>query len=126
MSHEPPPLNGQPTFAEPDHYSAPAAWGDARTSFSGLCARHDRYRCPVCYPPPPPQPPPMTPSEVALAKVLAAWEEWPGRGEEQGGAMLAMCAIHETLYRNRLISPGDITEEGAALLDRARKAGVVA
>ena len=79
-------------------------------------------RC-MSYAPKPPAPT-LTPSEVALSKVLAAWVEWPGRKGDDT-ADLQMVAIHEALYRVQLISPGDVTEFGAALLDRARKAGVL-
>ncbi len=33
--------------------------------------------------------------------------------------------VHEGLYRAQMIAPGDFTTEGAALLARARKAGVL-
>ncbi len=66
----------------------------------------------------------LTPSEVFLAKVLAAWEAWPGRAA--GGSLGEEATeVHEGLYRAQMIAPGDFTTEGAALLARARKAGVL-
>lgn len=73
----------------------------------------------------PKAPPVLTPSEVALAKILAAWEAWPGRGDRADPEVLAMVAVHEALWQNKFISPGEITLTGRALLDRARKAGVL-
>ena len=75
-------------------------------------------------------PPPahdLTDSEVALARMLDAWEAWPGRIAEgrDTGPTLVMVELHEALYRHGLISPGALTEDGAALRDRARKAGVL-
>ena len=74
-----------------------------------------------------PAPHDLTPSEVALARMLDAWEAWPGRIAEgrDTGPTLAMVELHEVLYRHGLISPGALTEDGDALLDRARKAGVL-
>lgn len=74
-------------------------------------------------------PPPhdLTDSEVALSRMLDAWEGWPGRiaeGRDTGPTMV-MVELHEVLYRHGLISPGAMTEDGAALRDRARKAGVL-
>ena len=74
-----------------------------------------------------PAPHDLTPSEVTLAKMLDAWEAWPGRiaeGRDTGPTMV-MVELHEVLYRHGLISPGALTEDGAALRDRARKAGVL-
>lgn len=75
----------------------------------------------------PPPPHDLTPSEVALARMLDAWEAWPGRIAEgrDTGPTLVMVELHEVLYRHGLISPGALTENGAALRDRARKAGVL-
>ena len=56
-----------------------------------------------------------------LADVLAAWKAWPGRGEGlESAAVDAMVAVHEALYRGKLISPGDITEKGEAIQAASR------
>ena len=87
-----------------------------------LCSRHGAPGC-MCDKPPHD----LTPSEVALARMLDAWEAWPGRIAEgrDTGPTLVMVELHEVLYRHGLISPGALTEDGAALRDRARKAGVL-
>jgi len=60
--------------------------------------------------------------EVAcLAGVIGAWQSWPGKGEGLGEAAIeAMVAVHEALFRARLISPGDVTPAGQALRSAAR------
>lgn len=69
----------------------------------------------------------LTPSTVALAKVLAAWEAWPGRSTDEGffSAAPDMAEVHETLFRIGLISPGIITAKGRNLLECAQRAGVL-
>jgi hypothetical protein len=64
----------------------------------------------------------LTPSEVALAKMLAAWEEWPGDLDHHRETLLAIGAA---LEKRALIAEGQPSEDGRALLDRARKAGVL-
>lgn len=66
----------------------------------------------------------LTPSEVALARVLAAWEAWPGR-KGSDDADLIMTLLHEALYTKGLITPGSLATKGYLLIERARKAGVL-
>jgi hypothetical protein len=65
----------------------------------------------------------LTPSEVALAKVLAAWEEWTGDDSTAEGNTIYQ--MGDILYLGGWIESGFITSKGKGLLDRARKAGVV-
>ena len=65
----------------------------------------------------------LTPSEVALSKVLAAWVEWPPCADDAGST--AMHAVHASLFAHELVDVDEPTPTGAALLDRARKAGVL-
>lgn len=68
----------------------------------------------------------LTPSEVALAKVLAAWDEWPGSARDD--AADALFAVRDALARHGMMiahSSDDLSSEGRALLDRAKKAGVL-
>lgn len=68
----------------------------------------------------------LTPSEIALARVLVAWEEWPKSPEARrmaGGSMMVVIALE--LGLDGWIEGGGFTEKGRTLLDRARKAGVV-
>jgi len=67
--------------------------------------------------------PPLTPSEVAPSKVLAAWVEWPPCADDAGST--AMHAVHASLFAHELVDVDEPTPTGAALLDRARKAGVL-
>lgn len=71
----------------------------------------------------------LTPSEIALAKVLAAWVEWPGIWGETGPGDDSMSTIARALYTDGLIEEGDrcaqLSERARALIDRARKAGVL-
>lgn len=72
-------------------------------------------------------PPPhdLTPSEVALAKVLAAWDEWPD-AELAPVPTIALCGIGQALLVTGWVDDNaDPTADGQALLDRARKAGVL-
>lgn len=71
-----------------------------------------------------PAPPVLTPSEVALAKVLAAWDQWDAPEGEHGPAQ-TMIDLSQVLIEHGFVSAGDLTEDGRALLDRARKAGVL-
>ena len=64
----------------------------------------------------------LTPSEVALAKVLSAWVEWPGDPDTYSARLHD---IGVSLHELDLIAAGEPTPAGAALLDRARKAGVL-
>ena len=69
----------------------------------------------------------LTPSEVALAKVLSAWVEWPDSWGDDDSDPLgpALEALTATLDRLQLASEGKLSPTGAALLDKARKAGVL-
>jgi len=72
----------------------------------------------------------LTPSEVALAKIVAAWEEWPGwegNGDDIDEIANAVAHIGEVLAGCGLATTTefDRTEKSRALLDRARKAGVL-
>jgi hypothetical protein len=64
----------------------------------------------------------LTPSEVALARVLAAWEAWPGDPDTYSANLHD---IGVSLHRLGLLSGGEPSETGQTLLARARKAGVV-
>lgn len=72
---------------------------------------------------------PLTPSEVALAKVLAAWEAWPGwegNGDDIDEIADTIASVGNVLAeRGLLTSERAITEKARSLLDRARKAGVL-
>jgi hypothetical protein len=84
-------------------------------------------------------PPPhdLTPSEVTLAKILAAWdgyEPMQGRGMDEeppetfdprDGAHLLIEALGGMLDEAGYVVCDGPTAEGRALLDRARKAGVL-
>lgn len=66
----------------------------------------------------------LTPSEVALAKILAAWDDWKGeRGPDD--VFAAVCEIHDALARGAWTDLACLTDKGRALLDRARRAGVL-
>ena len=77
-------------------------------------------RC-MSYAPKPPVPT-LTPSEGALAKMLAAWVEWPGDPDTYSARLHD---IGVSLHELDLIAAGEPTPTGAALLDKARKAGVL-
>jgi hypothetical protein len=70
----------------------------------------------------------LTPSEVALAKIVAAWEAWREVGNLRHGGQ-SMIAIESTLIALGYVLPGSremvLTTAGVALLDRARKAGIL-
>jgi hypothetical protein len=88
-------------------------------------ARHpgEGYRCiPHDYPP---FTPTLTPAERTLAKVLAAWEEWPCGDDEYGGDVAAMADVGDLLVEHGLARVGALTDAGRDLLNRARKAGVL-
>lgn len=61
----------------------------------------------------------LTPSEVALAKVLVAWESWTGLAEGPWKSV-----VH-VLLNAGLTTGASLTAQGQELLDRARKAGVL-
>ncbi len=65
----------------------------------------------------------LTPSEVALARVLAAWEAWPGDPTNAPMSRIiwgvGKVLIDADLWR------GALTTKGLTLLVRARKAGVL-
>lgn len=70
----------------------------------------------------------LTPSEVALAKILAAWDEWIPSAADYDGSRLklrALARIEDALSEARIIDGPRPTVEGVALLARARKAGVL-
>ena len=66
----------------------------------------------------------LTPSEVAVARVLRAWEGW-GHIHGKDRARHAMSAVWEVLVNSGYVLGLTLTDDGAALLDRARKAGVL-
>ena len=65
----------------------------------------------------------LTPSEVALAKTLAAWVEWPA--EDGSDPSEATATVGSELPAYGLVDSGGHSAEGRTLLDRARKAGVL-
>ena len=71
----------------------------------------------------------LTPSKVALAKVLAAWEEWPGDRRENSIEADSLRDIGELMKaRGFALWTGiecNVSDKGRALLDRAREAGVL-
>ena len=76
----------------------------------------------------------LTPSEVAVARVLRAWEEWPLTEEEVVGSEVDLLdEITNALERRGWVrdpeeNEGDyvvLAGEARVLLDRARKAGVL-
>jgi hypothetical protein len=71
----------------------------------------------------------LTPSEVALARMLSAWVEWLGakfEPEEIGSEPArTVSELEEVLYARGLCNGGGATDKGAALLDKARRAGVL-
>lgn len=67
----------------------------------------------------------LTPSEVALAKVLAAWEVFPDVKWSPKEPLRTLGDISTALGAGGYIFDGRMTEAGRALLDRARKAGVL-
>ena len=73
-----------------------------------------------------PKPDLLTPSEVALAKVLAAWDAWPGSAQASE-ARDTVYDLRAPLAKRGMIGPStdDLSAAGRALLDRARKAGVL-
>ena len=65
----------------------------------------------------------LTPAEVGRARVLAAYQAWTSSSEPGDALMRDVGAV---LWRAQLISTaGGLTADGSALLDRARKAGVL-
>ena len=68
----------------------------------------------------------LTPSEVALSKVLAALAAWgPVCGGKLSDADRALVDASKGIAAHGFWLDGDVTEAGTALLDRARKAGVL-
>ena len=84
-------------------------------------------RC-MSYAPKPPVPT-LTPSEGALAKMLAAWVEWIDQHwattEKATGPGEAMLGAGMWFAAHGLCDGQAPTPTGAALLDKARKAGVL-
>ncbi len=70
---------------------------------------------------------PLTPSEAALAKVLGAWEEWPGATpfDDPEPPAQYLFALTPILESAGLAAGDDVTPAGRDLLARARKAGVL-
>ena len=68
----------------------------------------------------------LAPSEVALAKILAAWEEWPGSAQASE-ARDTVYDIRAPLAKRGMIAPSsdELSAAGRALPDRARKAGAL-
>ena len=80
----------------------------------------------------PSEPVDLTPSEVALARVLAAWEAWPGTTEIESDATEgALIELSDVLSDFGFVSIQEdtdnpaVSKHGASLLARARKAGVL-
>ena len=70
--------------------------------------------------------PTLTPSEVALSKVLAAWVEWWVAAPSCGPDGDCMSDVGLSLIKRGMVNRnGTTSPAGAALLDRARKAGVL-
>lgn len=71
----------------------------------------------------------LTPSDVALAKVLAAWEAWPGDRRDASAEAESLRDIGELMkargYARWTGIECVLTDAGRALLDRARKTGVL-
>ena len=68
----------------------------------------------------------LTPSEVALSKVLAAWVEWWVAAPSCGPDGDCMSDVGLSLIKRGMVNRnGTTSPAGAALLDRARKAGVL-
>lgn len=69
----------------------------------------------------------LTPDEVGIVKIIAAWVEWPGQGSVATEASEAMVAVGASPELSPWLdfARSEPTSRGAALLDRARKAGVV-
>ena len=71
----------------------------------------------------------LTPSQVAVAKVLDAWETWPGKvlEEDRPIEQALLMQLGDALRALRFVEIGNecLTDEGHALLARARKAGVL-
>ena len=69
------------------------------------------------------EPADLTPSEVALARVLAAWEAWPGDDGSPAGNIIYQ--IGDIVFLGGWVETGYLTPAGHYLLARARKAGVL-
>lgn len=68
----------------------------------------------------------LTPSEVALSKVLAAWVEWWAAAPSCGPDGDCMSDVGLSLIKRGVVNRnGTTSPTGAALLDRARRAGVL-
>jgi hypothetical protein len=68
----------------------------------------------------------LTPSEVALARVLAAWVEWWAAAPSCGPDGDCMSDVGLSLIKRGMVNRnGTTSPTGAALLDKARRAGVV-
>ncbi len=115
MSHEP----GEPlTFQEPDHYSAPAAWAEVKAALREAEEQ--------------PSPPThaVTSSEIALARMLVAYDAWEPEDGDYEEADAPLDAIGDVLVRYDLLAingsgiyaPNTVV---LALIDRVRKAGLL-
>lgn len=69
----------------------------------------------------------LTPSEVALARALAAWVEWASAGKPENDDAIgwSLRGIEKSLFIFGFVRGNEPSVSGAALLDRARKAGVL-
>lgn len=66
----------------------------------------------------------LTPSDVTLSKMLAAYDAWSGGEDNQSADILG--ELSEVMVERGLLDiERALTIDGAALLDRARKAGVL-
>jgi hypothetical protein len=67
----------------------------------------------------------LAPSEIALAKVLSAWDEWPDRGIEVDEARDTLLRLTPVLDEDDWVEVGRLSAKGRDLVERARKAGVL-
>lgn len=67
----------------------------------------------------------LTPSEKAFAKILAAWDEWPDRGDWPDPARDTLLRLTPILAEDGWVHQGRLTAIGRDLRDRAREAGVL-
>lgn len=65
----------------------------------------------------------LTDSEVALARIFAAWDAWGV--EDDGPVAAALFEVGPLLHRHGWAIGRHLSPQAAALLDRARKAGVL-
>lgn len=69
----------------------------------------------------------LTGSEVALARILSSYEEWPGPDSGEGADVCAvLLRLGATLIEDgRYLFEDGLTPQGQALVERVRKAGML-